>query len=172
MAKKKEVDIEQIENLTPEEMEKKFSDDKMEKLEKKIAVKSKKSFSLDDYKKEKNADGAKFKPQTWIKMSEAFQGVTGLPGLAESAVIVVFGASDSGKTTMLLEAAKYAQEQGIMPVFVITEKKWSWERAAEMKFVYRYLFQDHKLYNLIHVDGYKLSDNYALHPDSFLNHSW
>jgi RecA/RadA recombinase len=132
MAKKKEVDIEQIENLTPEEMEKKFSDDKMEKLEKKIAVKSKKSFSLDDYKKEKNADGAKFKPQTWIKMSEAFQGVTGLPGLAESAVIVVFGASDSGKTTMLLEAAKYAQEQGIMPVFVITEKKWSWERAAEM----------------------------------------
>jgi len=42
------------------------------------------------------------------------------------------GHSDTGKTTALLEAAVNAQKMGILPVFIITEMKWSWEHAREM----------------------------------------
>ncbi len=132
MAKKNKEEEQDLAPLTQEEMESKFSDEKIEKLEKKIAVKGKKVFSLEDYKRDKNVDGAKFKPQTWIKMSPAFQAITGLPGQPCGHVIMAGGKSDTGKSTMLLEAAKYAQEQGVLPVFVITEKKWSWDRAVDM----------------------------------------
>mgnify|MGYP002478016381 CR=1 FL=1 len=42
------------------------------------------------------------------------------------------GHSDTGKTTGLLEAAISAQKRGIMPVFIITEMKWSWDHAKMM----------------------------------------
>lgn len=104
--------------------------DKKEKP--KAIVKGKKSFSLEDYKKVKQGGSVAFKPQDWIRMSPAFQTVTGLPGIPTNSLVVCHGRSNSGKSTMALELAKYAQEQGILPVFIITEKKWSWERCADM----------------------------------------
>jgi len=44
------------------------------------------------------------------------------------------GHSDTGKTTAMLEAAVAAQKMGILPVFIITEMKWSWEHAQQMGF--------------------------------------
>jgi hypothetical protein len=46
-----------------------------------------------------------------------------------------YGKSDVGKTTMLIEAGAYAQKQGILPVLVLTENKFSWERAETMGLV-------------------------------------
>jgi hypothetical protein len=42
------------------------------------------------------------------------------------------GHSDTGKTTALLEIAVNAQKMGILPVFIITEMKWSWDHAKMM----------------------------------------
>lgn len=129
MAKKKDTEA----ALSQEELEAKFSGEESgEKEPKKIKIKTKSSFSLDDYKKKSESTQASFKPQTWIRMSSAYQKVTGLPGIPEGHIIQIYGKSDTGKSTMALELAKNAQEQGILPVFVITEKKWSWERCTDL----------------------------------------
>ena len=122
------------EELSQAELEEKFQGDGEApvKVKSQVKVRDKASFSLSDYKKEKQANAASFKPQTWIKMSPAFQRLTGLEGIPESAISMVAGRSDSGKSTMLLEVAKYAQQQNILPVFIITEKKWSWDRCKDM----------------------------------------
>lgn len=102
------------------------------RIQKKVKIKTKTTFSLSDYKTKIGSSMAHFKPQTWIPMSNAFQKVTGLPGIPEGHLVVNFGKSDTGKSTMALELAKHAQEQGVLVVFLITEKKWSWERCAEI----------------------------------------
>jgi RecA/RadA recombinase len=137
MAKKEKVDsaaeaTEQV--LSQKELEAKFSgeDEPTEKEAKKVKIKSKSTFSLEDYKTKIGSSMAHFKPQTWIPMSPAFQKVSGLPGIPEGHLVVNFGKSDTGKSTMALELAKYAQEQGVLVVFLITEKKWSWERCSEI----------------------------------------
>jgi hypothetical protein len=42
------------------------------------------------------------------------------------------GHSNSSKTTAMILAAADAQKKGHLPVFIITEKKWSWEHAVEL----------------------------------------
>jgi hypothetical protein len=42
------------------------------------------------------------------------------------------GHSNSSKTTALVKAAVSAQKKGHLPVFIITEKKWSWDHAVEL----------------------------------------
>jgi RecA/RadA recombinase len=135
MAKKKE----DTSTLSQEELEAKFSGETGEegspeddKKAKKIKIKTKSTFSLSDYKQKTESTKASFKPQTWIRMSPAYQKVTGLPGIPEGHIVQIYGRSDTGKSTMALELAKNAQEQGILPVFIITEKKWSWERCTEI----------------------------------------
>jgi len=94
----------------------------------------KKSFSLDKFKKNKGLANTsiKFKEQRWIPLSKAFQEITSIPGIPEGHITLLRGHSDTGKTTALLEAAVSAQKMGILPVFIITEMKWSWEHAREM----------------------------------------
>jgi len=94
----------------------------------------KKNFSLDKFKKNKGLANTsiKFKEQRWIPLSKAFQEITSIPGIPEGHITLLRGHSDTGKTTALLEAAVAAQKMGILPVFIITEMKWSWEHAREM----------------------------------------
>ena len=47
-------------------------------------------------------------------------------------IVLLRGHSDTGKTTALLEAAVSAQKRNILPVFIITEMKWSWDHAKMM----------------------------------------
>ena len=91
-------------------------------------------FSLDKFKLKKGFTGTsvKFKEQGWIPLSSAFQEITSLPGIPTGHITLLRGHSDTGKTTALLEAAVNAQKLGILPVFIITEMKWSWEHAKEM----------------------------------------
>jgi RecA/RadA recombinase len=65
-------------------------------------------------------------------MSPAFKEVTRLAGLPVGAITQVIGKSNSGKSTLAIEAAAHAQKQGILPVFIITENKFSFERAESM----------------------------------------
>lgn len=95
---------------------------------------SKKVSKLSDYKKKINFKESEIKPQTWLDLGEAFQEVVGLPGIPECHSTMVYGKSDVGKTSILTAAGAAAQKQGKLPILIITEKKWSWERAEMMGF--------------------------------------
>ena len=95
----------------------------------------KKSFNIDAFKKSKFLDqSVKFKPQRWIKLSEAFQDIISLPGIPMGHISLLRGHSDTRKTTAMLEAAVAAQKMGVLPVFIVTEMKWNWEHAQQMGF--------------------------------------
>lgn len=91
-------------------------------------------FSLDSFKKSKNlsSTSVKFKDQRWIPLSKAFQETLEIPGIPIGHITLLRGHSDTGKTTALLEAAVSAQKMGILPVFIVTEMKWSWDHARQM----------------------------------------
>ena len=91
-------------------------------------------FSLDNFKKNKGFSNTsvKFKSQDWIKVSDAFSEVTSLKGIPMGHITLLRGHSDTGKTTLLLEAAVEAQKRQVLPVFIITEMKWSWPHAQMM----------------------------------------
>ena len=120
MAKKKKDDDELSEN----------TEIKKENSEKPVL--NKKFGKLSDYKAKLNFKDVMYKPQSWINMSPAFKEVTKLPGIPIGHVIMNYGKSDTGKSTMGIEAAAFAQKQGILPVFIITENKFSFERAETM----------------------------------------
>ena len=98
-----------------------------------VSKELKANFDLSKFKEKKmlNAN-AKFKPQQWIPLSQAFQDVTSIPGIPAGHIVLLRGHSDTGKTTALIEAAVSAQKRGILPVFIITEMKWNWEHAQQM----------------------------------------
>lgn len=92
-------------------------------------------FDLEGFKKNKFLVGnVKFKEDRWIELSQPFQDVLSIPGIPMGHITLLRGHSDTGKTTALLEAAVSAQKKGILPVFIITEMKWSWEHAKQMGF--------------------------------------
>ena len=49
-------------------------------------------------------------------------------------ITIIRGHSDTGKTTAMIEAAMSAQALGKLPIFIITEMKWSWDHAIKMGF--------------------------------------
>ena len=90
-------------------------------------------FDLSAFKDKKGLkQNVKFKEQTWIPLSQAFQDVTSIPGIPQGHIVLLRGHSDTGKTTALLETAVSAQKRGVLPVFIITEMKWNWEHAKQM----------------------------------------
>lgn len=92
-----------------------------------------KSFDLNAFKKSKFLDkSAKFKKQRWIPFSPAVREAVSIPGIPMGQVVLARGGSDTGKTTLLIEAAVTAQKMGILPVFIITEMKWDFSHAKTM----------------------------------------
>ena len=91
-------------------------------------------FSLDKFKADKGLGSTNnsFKEQEWIPLSPAWQEMVSLPGIPHGHITLLRGHSDTGKTTALLEVAVNAQKMGILPVFIVTEMKWSWEHAQMM----------------------------------------
>jgi hypothetical protein len=93
----------------------------------------KKSFSLSSAS-DRFSSKTKYKPDRFMDLGEAFQKATGLPGPAIGHLNVFLGHSDTGKTTALIKAAMWCQKNGILPVFIITEKKWNFRHAKMMGF--------------------------------------
>lgn len=92
-----------------------------------------KGFDLSAYKKVKNlSTNSGVKPQEWLKVSDAFSDAVGIPGIPIGHLTVIRGHSDTGKSTLLLEAAAASQRQGRLPVFIVTEQKFSLEHAAQV----------------------------------------
>ena len=98
-----------------------------------VSSELKANFDLSKFKEKKMLNtNIKFKDQQWIPLSQAFQDVTSIPGIPQGHIVLLRGHSDTGKTTALIEAAVYAQKRRILPVFIITEMKWSWDHAKMM----------------------------------------
>ena len=118
-------DVAVAEETEKELKARKLKEDTAKKLDKKFQ-------DLNKYKEKIKLTEVHYKPQEWIDMSHAFKHVTRLPGIPLGHVIMCYGKSDTGKSTLGIEAAAYAQKQGILPVFIITENKFSFERAEKM----------------------------------------
>lgn len=95
-----------------------------------MAIK-KKSFSLDDIKG-KFSTKTKYKPESYYNCGEAFYEACGIPGPVMGGINMMLGHSNSSKTTAMILSAVDAQKRGDLPVFIITEKKWSWTHAVEL----------------------------------------
>lgn len=62
-------------------------------------------------------------PEDYVVLPEWWQESFGVPGLQFGRVVQIAGDSDSGKTTLAMQAIKAAQEQGYGVVYVETEGK-------------------------------------------------
>jgi hypothetical protein len=84
--------------------------------------------------KDKFSTSAKYKPQRFFDLGPDFLDAVGIPGPAIGHLNMFLGHSDTGKTTALVKCAVDAQKKQILPVFIITEQKWSFEHAKLMGF--------------------------------------
>ena len=84
--------------------------------------------------KNKFSTSAKYKPQRYFDLGADFLDAVGLPGPAIGHLNMFLGHTDTGKTTAAVKTAVAAQRMGILPVFIITEQKWSFEHAKLMGF--------------------------------------
>jgi hypothetical protein len=82
--------------------------------------------------KDKYSSKTKYKPTEYYNCGEAFYNACGLPGPVKGGINMFLGHSNSSKTTAMILSAVDAQKKGELPVFIITEKKWSWEHAIEL----------------------------------------
>ena len=82
--------------------------------------------------KEKFSSKTKYKETNFYYCGDAFLNACGLPGPVMGGINMFLGHSNSSKTTALVLAAADAQRRGHLPVFIITEKKWSWDHAVEL----------------------------------------
>jgi hypothetical protein len=85
--------------------------------------------------KDKFSTKTKYKPESYYNCGEAFMEACGLPGPIMGGINMFLGHSNSSKTTAMILAGADAQRKGHIPVFIITEKKWSWEHAIELGLV-------------------------------------
>jgi hypothetical protein len=77
---------------------------------------------------------AKFKPDRYFDLGDAFLEACGIPGPVMGHINMLLGHTDTGKTTGLIKSAIDAQRKGILPVFIITEQKWTFDHAKLMGF--------------------------------------
>ena len=116
------------------------------------------TFSLDKFKKGKNLgqSSSNFKPQAWINFSEPVKEMLEMPGIPKGHITLVRGHSNTGKTTLLIEAAIEAQKTEVLPVIIITEMKHSWEHWSAMGF---------DLGETVDADGNKEYNGFFLYAD-------
>lgn len=109
---------------------------KPKSLSSEIGTKVNSTFNLQKFKQGKNfgSTNPQFKSQKWIPVSESVQEALQLPGIPIGHITLTRGHSNSGKTTLMIEAAIEAQKMGILPVIIITEMKHSWDHWETMGF--------------------------------------
>lgn len=81
---------------------------------------------------EKYSSKTKYKETQFYDCGNAFNDACGLPGPVMGGINMFLGHTNSSKTTAMILAAADAQKKGHLPIFIITEKKWSWEHAIEL----------------------------------------
>jgi len=123
----------EMENGTNEDQSLNTNSTNEEKNSKKTPKKGvgKKDFDFNSLKS-KMSTSTKYKPDQFLSCGEAFLEASGLPGPAMGHVNMLLGHSNAGKTSALIAASVDAQSQGILPIFLVTEKKWSFDHCKLM----------------------------------------
>lgn len=93
-----------------------------------------KKFDIAAYRKKLQVSETPMKKEKFVGLDPCMHEILGMPGLPLGHISMIFGPSDTGKTSLLFHAAAQAQSQGIMPVLIITEGKVDWNRAEAMGF--------------------------------------
>lgn len=89
-----------------------------------------KGFDLDDFRKSlKIPERIEKKPKYVIMPEHISACMGGVPGFALGDITEIWGDSDTGKTTLLIQIAAACQEQDVLAVLIIKEKK---HRAARL----------------------------------------
>jgi hypothetical protein len=94
----------------------------------------KKTFNLEDYKKNVGADDVPDKPLEWIKIDDALEEVTGMPGFPKGYVSSCLGFSNSGKSTGIELGIVNGQKMGLLPIIIDTENNMGKYRLSLMGF--------------------------------------
>ena len=122
-------------------------------LTKAVSAELKSKFDLDKFKTKKLLNtNVKYKNQKWVPLSPAFNDIISLPGLPMGNITILRGHSDTGKTTAMLESAASVQKMGILPVFIITEMKFSWQYAKNCGLEFNEVLD--KDGNVVNYDGF------------------
>ena len=74
---------------------------------------------------------AKVTVNKWLEMPEAFSDAVELPGLPFGNITCIYGKPDTGKTTCLQDAIASCQRQGILPILILTEHKFDFNRLSK-----------------------------------------
>lgn len=82
---------------------------------------TKKTFSLDDFKKKVGAQDVPSKPLVWIPIDDALKEATGMPGVPRGYITLFRGYSNTGKSTALMRSIVNAQKMGDLPIIIDTE---------------------------------------------------
>jgi len=97
---------------------------------------------------------AKVTVSKWVEMPEAFQDAVGLPGLPIGNITHVYGKPDAGKTSLLMQGIAAAQKQGILPILILTEHKFDFNRLS------KYMGADPEAMLVFHADNIEQAYGY------------
>lgn len=68
----------------------------------------------------------------YVSMPDAFQQATELKGLPFGVITTTYGKPDTGKTTLLMEGIKGCIEDMTIPILILTEHKFAYDRLQAM----------------------------------------
>lgn len=101
------------------------------------AIKAFSGYINAEYKSEKSKvhdleDLGKIIVNDYVTMPEAFCEATELKGLPFGVISCTYGKPDTGKTTLLMEGIKGCIEDMVIPVLILTEHKFAYDRLQAM----------------------------------------
>lgn len=107
---------------------------------------------------------------SWIEMPEFFQQAVGGKGFPCGHITQIVGESDTGKTTMLMEAMVRAQKAGGLCFLIDAEHKFSFKRYSEMggipeDITVMSIDSLEEAWNAIHAVITEVSEIRKAHPD-------
>lgn len=108
---------------------------KKRSLSEAVSAEIREKFDIEKFKQKKFLSGnTKYKEQKWIPFSSALQDALSISGIPMGHITIVRGRSNSGKSTLSIEAAVNAQKMGVLPVLIITEMKHDFIHWKKMGF--------------------------------------
>jgi len=93
-----------------------------------------------DYMNQQYKEAVAYNPDTstiarvtvnkWLQVPGAVAEALELPGLPIGNITHVYGKPNTGKTTLLMQCIAAAQKQGILPILILTEHKFDFNRLS------------------------------------------
>jgi len=71
---------------------------------------------------------AAIKVSQWLELPDVLSKSLNLPGLPFGQITQIYGKKDTGKSSFLMQAIAACQLQGILPILILTEHKFDFER--------------------------------------------